>query len=178
MATLKVPISAKDHIRGNQNAPITLVEYGDFQCPYCGRAYPILEQVLENFGDYVRLVFRHFPLADLHPFAQMASETTEFASSHKLFWETHDLIFENQFKLSESFLIEIVESLGLSGQKLLAALEAGTYTSIVRESFLGGVRSGVNGTPTLYINEERYNGPVEFPELVNFIETVLLKQAR
>lgn len=170
MASLKIPVTSKDHIRGNPKAPITLLEYGDLQCPFCGKAYPVLEEVFKKFGNSISFVFRHFPLKELHPYAEMAAETTEFASSQNRFWEAHDLIFKHQFELSDSFLIQLVESMGLSGQKLLSALEAGTYTSVVKESFLGGVRSGVNGTPTLFINEQRYNGPVEVSELVHFIE--------
>jgi protein-disulfide isomerase len=166
MATLKVPVTSNDHIRGNKNASITLLEYGDFQCPYCGMAYFVLEQVQKHFGQSLRFVFRHFPLTQVHPYAQVAAETAEFASDYKRFWEMYDLIYENQPNLSDDFLIEAAESLGLSLEELLKALNNGTYTPIVKEQFLGGVRSGVNGTPTLFINGQRYNGPVEFQDLV------------
>lgn len=173
MTTLKVHVTSKDHIRGGKKATVTLLEYGDYQCPYCGIAHPILKKIQEHYGDSLRFVFRHFPLTQMHPNAQMAAETAEFASHHNHFWEMHDHIYENQKYLNENFLVELAESLGFSGKELILSLQNETYASIIKEDFLGGVRSGVNGTPTLFINEQRYNGPIEFEEIVSVINPLI-----
>jgi protein-disulfide isomerase len=173
MATLKVPITSNDHIRGDQDAPITLVEYGDYECPHCGHAYPIIKRVQEHFGRRLRFVFRNFPLNEIHPHAQAAAESAEFAAAHDRFWEMHDGIFENQRTLGLPLLGELAQSLGMPATDLRYALETQKYAERVREDFLGGVRSGVNGTPTLFVNGHRHDGPFEFEDLVEAIETRL-----
>src|SRR5690242_48867 len=106
MATLKVPVAPDDHIKGSANAPVTLVEYGDYECPYCGAAYPIIKRVQERFGEQLRFVFRNFPLSEIHPHAESAAEAAEFANAHAKFWEMHDLLYENQDGLGESLYTE------------------------------------------------------------------------
>ena len=105
MATLKIPVNTEDHIQGNSHAIITLVEYGDYECPYCGMAYPVVKQLQKHFDKQLRFVFRNFPLTEAHPYAQIAAETAEFAASHNRFWEMHDLLYENQSSLSEVFRV-------------------------------------------------------------------------
>src|SRR4030088_1580996 len=100
MATLKVPVTQHDHVRGPANAPITLVEYGDYECPHCGLAYPIVNQVQLSFGGRMRFVYRHFPLTEMHPLAEIAAESTEFAGAAGLFWDMHDALFENQSRVN------------------------------------------------------------------------------
>jgi protein-disulfide isomerase len=170
MATLKVPVTAEDHIEGDPTAELTLLEYGDYECPHCGRAYGIVKQVQKHFGRRLRFVFRNFPLAQIHPHAQTAAETAEFAGAHGRFWEMHDLLFENQDRLGLPLLLALTEELGLDPQALRDALTAGEFEPRVRRDFLSGVRSGVNGTPTFFVGENRHDGPWEFEDLVTALE--------
>jgi protein-disulfide isomerase len=170
MATLKVPVTSNDHIQGDEHAPITLVEYGDYQCPHCGRAYPIVQQVQKHFGKRLRFVFRNFPLNEIHPSAEIAAETAEFAGAHKQFWQMHDAIFENQESLGEPLLLELAQTMRLSVPELRNALTSNEYAPRVKDDFMGGVRSGVNGTPTFFINGHRHDGPFEFEDLVEAID--------
>ena len=166
MAMLKVPITSGDHAQGPESAEMTLVEYGDYECPHCGRAYPIVQQIQKHFGKQLRLVFRNFPLGEMHPHAESAAETAEFAGKQEKFWEMHDLLFENQDRLGGQLYLELTQDLELSAAALRRALEDGTYLERVRADFNGGVRSGVNGTPTFYINGHRHDGAFDFENLV------------
>jgi len=175
MAKLKVPVAASDHILGQPDAPATLVEYGDYQCPHCGHAHPIVKAVRKHFGERMAFVFRHFPLTQIHPEAENAAEAAEFASAHQRFWEMHDAIFENQERLGLPLLSELAAELQLSPEDLVEALRTQKYAPVVREQFLGGVRSGVNGTPTFFINGQRFDGPAEFNDLVEAVEAAMPK---
>jgi protein-disulfide isomerase len=167
---LKVPVSTQDHIQGDPKSPAVLVEYGDYQCPHCGHAYPIVKRVQKHFGSRMAFVFRNFPLSEIHPAAESAAEAAEFAGAKGKFWEMHDGIFENQAVLGVPFLLEFAQSLGLAEQELLGSLESHTYIKRVKDDFLGGARSGVNGTPTFFINGQRHDGPFEYEDLVEAIE--------
>jgi protein-disulfide isomerase len=167
---LKVPVSSSDHIQGDERAPIMLVEYGDYECPHCGHAHPIVQRVQKHFGKRLGFVYRNFPLNEIHPNAEPAAESAEFAGAHQRFWPMHDGIFENQRSLGPEMLVELAEGLKLSGAELEQALESEEYTPRVKSDFLGGVRSGVNGTPTFFINGQRHNGAFEFEDLVEAIE--------
>jgi protein-disulfide isomerase len=157
--TLTLPVDPeRDHIEGSPDAPITLVEYGDYECPYCGKAYPIVKRVQERMGNRLRFVFRNFPLSELHPHAKKAAESAEAAAAQGKFWEMHDALFEHQRTLDDHHLKLIAAGVGLDGEALLADVETGAYAARVREDFLSGVRSGVNGTPTFFINGVRHNG--------------------
>src|SRR5579883_106886 len=169
-ALLKVPVSNKDHIQGNNNARITLVEYGDFQCPYCGQAYPIIKRVQEHFGSQLRFVFLNFPLTEIHQFAEMAAETAEFAAKHNRFWEMHDLLFENQANLGQDLLVELTQKLQLPVPDLMNSLQSSTFEEKIKQDFLGGVRSGVNGTPAFYINNVRFDESYDYDNLVLAIQ--------
>ena len=175
MATLKVPVSPDDHIQGNIHAPITLIEYGDYQCPYCGAAYEQIKQIQRHFGDQLKFVFRNFPLAEAHEFAESAAETAEFANDYEKFWDMHDMIYENQSSLSLSALVEFGKVLKLPVNDLELAIRKKSYTPKIKQDFMGGVRSGVNGTPTFFINESRYNGPYEAQAMIQAIDSVLVK---
>ncbi|HEX6600804.1 MAG TPA: thioredoxin domain-containing protein [Gemmatimonadaceae bacterium] len=158
-ASLATPVSQeRDHVAGAAGAPVTLVEYGDFECSYCGRAYPIVKSLQETLGAELRFVFRNFPLTDLHPHAEHAAEAAESAAAQDSFWEMHDTLFEHQDRLDDQSLVAYGEQLGLDAEQLARELEDGTYESRVREDFRTGVRSGVNGTPSFFINGERYDG--------------------
>ncbi len=165
MAKLKVPVGPDDHAQGPADAPGTLVEYGDYECPHCGHAYPIIKALQKRFGKQLRFAFRHFPLREIHPNAEAAAETAEFAGTHGKFWEMHDLIFENQNSLSEQMLGELAQRLTLDRQALREALGSGAFAERVRKDFSGGVRSGVNGTPTFFINGRRHDGDFELETL-------------
>jgi protein-disulfide isomerase len=159
MTQLRVPVNASDHILGESDAPTTLVEYGDYQCPFCAAAQPVVELLRQHFGHDLRVVFRHFPLTEIHPVAASAAEVAEFAGAQGAFWPMHESIYRNQPLLSLPVLFDLAGALNLSGIALRDALAARTYAPKVRNDFLGGVRSGVNGTPTFFINGNRHDGP-------------------
>ena len=168
---LVVPVDeARDHIQGSADAPVTLVEYGDFQCPYCGRAYQIVKRVQARMGDRLRFVFRNFPISTSHPYAEQAAEAAEAGAAQARFWEMHDRLFENQKRLRNEDLHRYAEELGLDVERFGQELAGHIYAERVHEDFLGGVRSGVNGTPTFYINGARYDGSYEADELVAALE--------
>jgi protein-disulfide isomerase len=173
MATLKIPVSSSDHLQGNPKAPVILVEYGDYQCPHCGHAYPIVKRVQDHFGDKLGFVFRNFPLNEIHPAAESAAETAEFAATKGKFWEMHDAIFEHQRNLSDDSLMSLAKQLGLSPTELRDAWSAETFTPRVKSDFVGGARSGVNGTPTFFINGHRHDANFEFEDLVEAINAAL-----
>jgi protein-disulfide isomerase len=176
MTHLRVPITSSDRIRGAPNAPVTLVEYGDYECPQCGFAHPIVEQVRQHFGPRLRFVFRNFPLTEIHPNAETAAESAEFAAGHGRFWEMHDGIYENQARLGVPLLLALTGSLDLSKRELENALEREVYAPKIRSDFLGGVRSGVNGTPTFFIGDQRHDGAFDFESLVLAINARLPRE--
>jgi protein-disulfide isomerase len=173
MATLKQPVTAEDHIEGPDSAEVTLVEYGDYECPYCGQAFPIVKRVQKQFGKSLRFVFRNFPLSQMHPQAEAAAEVAEFAGQQGKFWQMHDKLYENQARLGEALYLSLGEQLGLSGAAMRQALAEGTLKARVRADFTGGVRSGVNGTPTFFINGHRHDGSFEFESLVSAIQQAM-----
>jgi protein-disulfide isomerase len=156
-----VPVGPDDHILGESHAPVTLIEYGDYQCRVCAMAYGLVNRLLEHFGDNVRFVFRHFPISKAHPQAQAAAETAEFAALHGHFWQMHDLLYRSTKPLERSTFVEFAELLHLSQDQLAEALEQHTLQAKVLQSFEGGVLSGVNGLPTFFVNGQRYEGPPE-----------------
>lgn len=172
MSSLIVPVSSTDHIQGPDHAELTLVEYGDFECPYCGEAYPIIKRVQKHFGERLRFVFRNFPLSRAHPHAELAAEAAEFAASTGKFWEMHDLLYENQRRLNDQTIAALAQRLKLSPSDLRFAIQDGEFRSRVREDFAGGVRSGVNGTPTFFINGRRHDGQYDFDTLIEAMELV------
>jgi protein-disulfide isomerase len=157
-ARLTPPVSAQDHAAGPEEAPLTLVEYGDYECPYCGMAHPIVKAIQRDLGSNLRFVFRNFPLAEVHPHARHAAQVAEAAGAQGKFWEMHDIIFEHQNALEDADLIGYARSLGLDADRVARELEEGTYAKRVRDDFRSGMRSGVNGTPTFFINGQRYDG--------------------
>jgi protein-disulfide isomerase len=155
---LTPPVSARDHAAGSDDAPVTLVEYGDYECPYCGMAHPIVKAAQQELGDKLRFVFRNFPLAEAHPHARLAAQAAEAAGAQGRFWEMHDMLFEHQDALEPQDLVSYAESLELDIPQFERDLEAGTYAKKVRDDFRSGVKSGVNGTPTFFMNGARYDG--------------------
>jgi len=159
VARLVLPVGERDHIQGPPDAQVTLVEYGDYECPFCGQAYPIIKAVQEHLGHRLRFVFRNFPLTEMHPHALKAAMAAEAAGEQGQFWPMHDLLYENQDALDERSLARYAESLRLDVERFRAELRAETYASLVHEDFMSGVRSGVNGTPTMFVNGVRHDGP-------------------
>ena len=170
MAQLKNPVTASDHMQGDAQAAVALVEYGDYQCPACGEVYLLVKRLQEYFGKDLCFVFRNFPLTEVHPQAEAAAETAEFAAMHGQFWQAHDALYENQEALGATFYLELVETLHLSAADLRQAVEEGNCRARVRADFSGGVRSGVNGTPTFFINGQRHDGGLDLESLVAVIE--------
>ena len=171
-AVLALPVGERDHVQGPANATATLVEYGDFECPHCRRAYPIVKEVRERLGPRLRFVFRNFPLTELHLHAEHAAEAAEAAGAQGKFWEMHDRLFERQFALEDDHLIEYAQELGLDAARLERELAAHTYKPKVRDDFMSGVRSGVNGTPTFFINNVRHDQAWDVEALLAALEGV------
>jgi protein-disulfide isomerase len=170
-ARLTVPVSDdRDHIQGPADAQATLVEYGDYECPYCGAAYPIVKEVQDRMGDSLRFIFRNFPISTSHPHAEQAAEAAEAGAAQGRFWEMHDLLFENQKRLRDKDLRGYAEQLGLDVERFESELAEHIYAPRVREDFMGGVRSGVNGTPTFYVNGARHDDSYELETLLAALE--------
>lgn len=169
-ATLRPPVTDRDHMRGPANAPVTLVEYGDYECPHCGAAFPIVEELLRMSADRIRFVFRNFPLAEAHAHAQIAAEAAEAAGAQDRFWEMHHALFTHQNALDVPHLVKYAGETGLNTQQFEQALAEHTFKKRVREDFTSGARSGVNGTPTFFINGRRHDGPFDLASLVDAIQ--------
>jgi protein-disulfide isomerase len=169
---LLVPVDPdRDHIQGPLTAAITLVEYGDYQCPYCRTAYPEVKKVQKELGSRLKFAFRNFPLTRLHEHAMNAAETAEAAAAQGKFWEMHDFLYEHQGTLGDpSVALEHVKKLGMNTQRFEQALAHHSYQARVKEDFQGGIRSGVNGTPTFYVNGVRHDGPATSKELVKALK--------
>jgi protein-disulfide isomerase len=163
---LTVDVGLDDHVRGSAEAPLTLVEYGDYECPYCGAAYPIVKEIERILGEELRSVFRNFPLSQIHPHAFQAAEAAESAAAQGRFWEMHDRLYENQQRLGKKDLLSHAQTLGLDVGRIEAELDAHAYEARLRDDFLSGVRSGVNGTPTFFINGMRHNGSYDLDTLL------------
>ena len=177
MSRLTPTPSATDHFQGSLDASVVVVEYGDFECPYCGEAYPVLKAVQQEVGDELCFVFRHFPLSEAHPHAERAAEFAEAAATIGKFWEMHDVLYENQQALTNHSLVIYGKRLGLPEKLMESALEDG-FATRVRRDFVSGARSGVNGTPCLFINGQRYDGPRDAESLIAVLRTTLGRRVR
>ena len=170
-AALTLPVSTeRDHIQGPEDAPATLVEYGDYECPYCGAAYPIIKELQARMGERLRFVFRNFPITTSHPHAEQAAEAAEAAASQARFWEMHDLLYENQQALRHEDLRAYAGRLSLDVATFERELAEHVHAARVREDFMSGVRSGVNGTPTFYVNGVRHDGSYDLETLLGVLE--------
>ena len=172
-ARLSMPVGERDHIQGPAEAPVTLVEYGDYECPYCGAAYPIVKEVQRRLGDRLRFVFRNFPITTAHPHAEHAAETAEAAAAQGKFWEMHDYLYEHQKALVDAKLEEYAAAVGLDVERFDREMTAQAYSARVREDFMSGVRSGVNGTPSLFINGQRHDDSYDLETLLAAIEAAM-----
>jgi protein-disulfide isomerase len=160
------PIPGRDHIQGRVDAPIQLLEYGDYECPYCGQAYPVVKEIQKRLGNRLCFAFRNFPLANSHPHALHAAEAAEAAGAQGRFWEMHDLLYENQGALEDEDLAYYATALRLDAQRLMREVQSGAQTARVREDFRTGARNGVNGTPSFFINGERYDGTLDVEDFL------------
>lgn len=172
MSHLATPVSVDDHVLGPVDAPVTLIEYGDYECPYCGEAYPILKAVQHAMGQRLRFVFRNFPLTESHPHAGRAAEFAEAAASVGQFWAAHDMLYEHQDALDDKSLIAYGRTLGIEDTVIRAGFE-GRFDAKIRHDFTSGVRGGVNGTPCLFINGQRYDGPGDVDTLLQVIQSAV-----
>jgi protein-disulfide isomerase len=168
-----IRIEEHDNVRGARDAAVTLVEYGDFQCPYCARAHAVLTELMQQHGERVRLVFRHLPLVDLHPFAAAAAEAAEAAGAQGKFWEMHDALFENQDTLDEEAPPALAANLGLDAQRFARELEDGKHRARVEADTKQAHALGARGTPTFFINGERYHGDSDHASLASALKKAL-----
>ncbi|HWE02823.1 MAG TPA: thioredoxin domain-containing protein [Tepidisphaeraceae bacterium] len=169
---LTLPVSETDHIRGRPEAPLTLLEYGDYECDYCGRLYPIVRKLREHFGDRLRFVFRNFPVANIHPHASVAAQAAESAGMQGKFWEMHDLLYEHQAELAAADLTHYALKIGLEPYHFQSDLSSERFARRVAADHRSGLASGVTRTPTFFINGIRFDGKREFGELAAAIENV------
>ena len=173
MSILRVPVTPADHVDGPNDAPVTMVEYGDYECPFCGLAFPNVKLTQKRFGKKLRFVFRHFPLTEAHPFAETAAEAAEYAGARGRFWEMHDGLYANQDQLGLPLILGLGRALGLSDRGLRDTLARRRYAAKIQADFLGGVRSGVNGTPSFFINGEKHAGSYSYQALAAAIDAHL-----
>ena len=172
MSTLTSPVNKFDHVQGNVKAPLQLVEYGDYECPHCGRANAVIKKIQEVMGDELVYVFRNFPLEEAHPHAMHAAIASEAADAQEKFWEMHDLLFLNQQHLDDDNLVVFARQIGLDIILFEQDFEKPDLQEKVEEDFESGVRSGVNGTPSFFINGEKYNGLWEGDELLQHLQNL------
>ncbi len=171
MSTLTQPVSARDHVEGPADAPLTLVEYGDYQCPYCGAAYPVVKRLQKKLGKRLRFVFRNFPLTESHPYALIAAQAAEAAALQGKFWEMHDLLFEQQTSLKPEILPLWAKKIGLNVEQFETDVKQDAVEKRIREDRQSGIHSGVNGTPTFYINGIRYDGSPDYDSLLEALKS-------
>lgn len=172
---LSVVVGPQDHVSGAADAPLTVVEYGDYQCPYCGEAYTILEALRSVLGHNLRFVFRNLPLVQAHPHAQSAAELAEAAGLQGKFWQMHNTLYENQQDLTDTSLQRYARDVGLDITQLADDLSSGRPRQRVDSDFESAIRSGANGTPTFFVNGRRYDGSWQFEPFRDYLTSLLAK---
>jgi protein-disulfide isomerase len=169
---LRRPIARRDHTRGPADAPVTLVEYGDYECPHCRAAYPIVESLRKRLGAEIQFAYRHFPLTTIHPHAERAAEAAEAAAAQGAFWAMHERLYESG-ALDDDALLRHARTIEIDIERFRRELAAETYRGRVREDIASGARSGVNGTPTFFVNDARHDGGYDWTSLARAIEEAL-----
>lgn len=169
---LSAPVGPEDHAVGPQSAPITLVEYGDYQCPYCGQAYPVVQALAREFGDDLRLVFRNLPLSNVHPHAMHAAEAAEAVARQGMFWPMHDTLYEHQRDLTDRALLTYAQDVGADTQAVEQLLERHATAERIQNDVDSALRSGANGTPAFFVNGRRYDGSWDFDTFSAHLRTV------
>jgi protein-disulfide isomerase len=167
----KTHITQDDWILGKADSPVMILEYGDFECPYCAMARPILQGLVTEHPDTIHLVFRHFPIATTHPHALIAAEAAEAAGAQGKFWEMHDLLFTHQNRLVFDDLRIYADKLGLDMARFDREMMTHRYEDEVQKDFHSGIQDGANGTPSIFINGLRYDGPRERSSILSAIRT-------
>lgn len=170
---LHTSVSGQDHIQGSEQASITLLEYGDYQCPFCGLAYPVVKRLQRHFGKDLRFSFRNFPLIQSHEHALLAAVAAEAAGNQGRFWEMHDMLYEHQDRLGSQDLTRYATNLQLNLRKFDEDIKSEALLNRVRADYLSGEMSGVEGTPTFFINDVKYVGAPQFDEMKRFIEGII-----
>src|SRR6266404_3641159 len=166
---MTLPDPERDHISGSADGLIRLLEYGDYECPFCAEVQPIVKEIQRRLGDDLLFGFRNFPLTNIHPHSEHAAEAAEAAGTQKNFWGMHNALFENQRALDDDDLAEYAAELGLDQTRLIREVTSSVYAPRIREDFKSGVRGGVNGIPTFFINGERCDGPLDLENLLNAV---------
>jgi protein-disulfide isomerase len=166
------PVSADDHSRGPDGATLIVVEYGDYQCPYCDAARSVVDELLKNFSESLRFIFRNFPLADVHPHAKKAAEVAEAVALQGKFWEMHDVLYDNQWQLDDDALAHYATQVGADVDQMMADLGSGTRRR-VESDFESALRSGANATPTFFVNGVRYDGSWQYEPFADYLQEVL-----
>ncbi len=173
MHLLKPAVSAKDHVQGPVNAPVALVEYGDYECSHCGVAYSVIRRIQQAMGEQLKFVFRNFPLSEIHPNAMNAAVASEAAAGQGKFWEMHDYLFQHQSWLDDASLVRYAAHLGLDVDRFILDFESPDLIEKVENDFESGVRSGVNGTPSFYVNGEKYTGSWDEAALLERLQSLV-----
>jgi protein-disulfide isomerase len=168
-----ITVSESDHIRGNPDAPVTIVEWSDFECPFCSRFHPSVQQAISEYGDDVRWIYRHFPLESIHAQARPAAEASECAAEQGKFWEFADAMFAGQSQLGKDFYLSTATSLGLNDGQFSECVESRKYEQKVRDQEAAGINIGVRGTPGSFVNGIEVPGAVPYPQLQALIESAL-----
>src|ERR1044072_5187955 len=175
MTTLKALVTPRDHILGDAKAPVTLVEYGDYECPHCGRAHPIVKAVRARLGKMVRFVFRNFPLNEIHPHAEHAAEAAEAVAAQDKFWQMHDYLFEHQEVLDDRHLLEYAKRVGLDIKRFEKEISRHIFVPVINDSLRNGIKSGVEGSPTFFLNGVRYEDSWDLETLLETIRSTIKK---
>jgi protein-disulfide isomerase len=170
---LTPPVGPHDHVLGSARARVTLVEYGDYECPYCGAMYPLVKSIISRLGPELRFVFRNFPLWEVHANALLAAEAAEAAAAQGVYWEMHDVLFRNQGDLSSGALVRYAAAVVPDPMRWASDMQIGSLKARVREDRASGARSGVNGTPTFFVNGFRHDGGLDEASLLIALETAL-----
>ncbi|MGH3733913.1 MAG: DsbA family protein [Acidimicrobiales bacterium] len=170
---LTIPVGPNDHVRGADNAVLTVVEYGDYQCPYCGQAYPIVARLAKKFESTMRLVFRNLPLADVHPHAEAAAEMAEAVAMQDKFWPMHNMLYENQRSLGDEDLRTYAKDVGADVKRAEEAILSGAPRARVETDLEGAIRSGANGTPAFFVNGVRYDESWFYDPFEEYLQSVL-----
>jgi protein-disulfide isomerase len=166
-----MPVGDDDHIRGPASAPVTLVEYGDFECPYCAAAHPVVGEVLRQRPDSVRFVYRHFPVTNVHPHAEPAAEAAEVAGAYDRFWPMHDWLFTHHDLVVAGQIEDGVQAVGLPVAAVARDLQTHRFLDRISHDFVSGIRSGVNGTPTFFVNGVRHDGGLSVADLLGAVDS-------
>jgi protein-disulfide isomerase len=177
MIQLIPAVHSNDHAFGNSGALLELVEYGDYECPYCARAYPIIKDIQERMGSEMKFVFRNFPLSKVHPHAFLAAVATEAAGLQNKFWEMHDIVFEHYRVLDAENISLLANAIGLDLERFKNDIQQKALADKVEKDFESGLRSGVNRTPTFFINGKKYDGDWDGDQLFDYLKEQLTKDS-